>query len=432
MNYCDLLKQRAARHPMKPFVIYGGEVITYRDFDMRCEQFAAGMKGLGGRVVFAYSDDFLFQLTAFIALQSVRATPILLHYPLPEERMEALARDIGASDLLTADNLKDLGILRNPPAHNACMGLLTSGTTGLSKHFFRTYESWTDFFPVHNEIFRINTDSLMLLHGSLSFTGNLNAALSLLYAGGALVTEQGFRPKRFERYIMDFGITHIYLVPAKLHVLADALQHVHPGVVQVLSGSQLLNPAAIRKLQNDNLPNAAIHLYYGSAELSFLSYAGAQEILGNPLRVGKPFPGVRIFAVGEDLHADTPYHVLGHPRPCPLPDRAYFDDEGHLILRGRRDDLQNLRGFMVSASNVERVLRAVPGVSDAAVFLENGSNGDAKLAAAVVSNLGEADIRIELSKKLYRLEIPGKILFRDSIPQNQAGKPDYTALRAEL
>ena len=473
MNYYDLLKQKSGRHPMKPFIIYGGEVITYRDFSRRCEQLAAGIKGLENRVVFAYSDDFLFQLTAFFALQSVRATPLLLHYPLAEERIKALAQEIGVSDLLTVNNLQDLvpdghttitkdklflspsstrrdcvsreqaafetsllglsvqitlDTTRNPPPQNGCMGLLTSGTTGLSKHFYRTYESWADFFPVHNEIFRINSESLMLLHGSLSFTGNLNAALSLLYAGGTLVTAKVFRLKRFEHYIMEFGITHIYLVPAKLHVFADALHQKHPGVLQVLSGSQMLNPATIRKLQKENFPNAEIHLYYGSAELSFLSYVGAEEILSNPLSVGKPFPGVRIFAVGEDLYADTPYHVLGYPRPCPLPDRAYFDEAGQLILRGRRDDLHNIRGFKVSVSHVERVLRAIPGVTDAAVFLETGNSGDAKLSAAVVSGLDEAEIRRELSKKLYKLEIPGKIRLCDSIPHNQAGKPDYKEL----
>jgi len=310
------------------------------------------------------------------------------------------------------------------------MGLLTSGTMGLSKLFYRTYASWACFFPVHNEIFCITAESLMLLHGSLSFTGNLNAALALLYAGGTLVTAKGFHPKQFERCIEDFNITHIYLIPAKLHALADAMQHEHLGVLQVLSGSQLLNPATVRKLQEKNLPNSAIHLYYGAAELSFLSYVGAQEILENPLRVGKPFPGVRIFTVGEDLHVDTPYHVIGYPRPCSLPDRAYFDEEGHLVLQGRRDKLHNIRGFKVSESHVERVLRAIHGVSDAAVFLEKDKNLDTKLVAAVVSELDEATIRSELSKKIYRLEIPRKIILCDSIPLNHAGKPDYSALQA--
>ena len=71
----------------------------------------------------------------------------------------------------------------------------TSGSTVAPKIFRRTFESWADFFPTQNKIFRVDESSRLFMHGSLDFTGNLNAFLSILHAGGSVVTTDKFAPK---------------------------------------------------------------------------------------------------------------------------------------------------------------------------------------------------------------------------------------------
>lgn len=311
------------------------------------------------------------------------------------------------------------------------MGVLTSGTTGLSKIWYRTYSSWAEFFPTQNHLFNINKDTLLLLHGSLSFTGNLNAAMSVLYAGGTLVTADRFYPKHWDTFVEHFGISHLYFVPSKLQLIASALRQEHPGILQVFTGSQLLSPATITKLK-ETMPNAFIHLYYGSSELSFLTYIEASELFAKPFSVGIPFPGVRIFAAKEGLYVDTPYHAEGIDVPCPLQDHGYIDIDGHFILQGRKDDLVNINGFKVSIAHIERILLSMEGVSDTAVFVYTDTNHKIKLAAVVVSQLNKTEILSHLKKQLYHLEIPGKIIYKESIPHNHSGKPDYEKLRHEI
>ena len=46
---------------------------------------------------------------------------------------------------------------------NACMAVMTSGTSGKNKLLFRTFGSWYDYFPVQNEIFHINSERRLFM-----------------------------------------------------------------------------------------------------------------------------------------------------------------------------------------------------------------------------------------------------------------------------
>ena len=70
----------------------------------------------------------------------------------------------------------------------AQFGVLTSGTTGMPKHLWRTEKSWADYFDIQNDIFHINHATRIFVHGSFSFTGNTNMMLAVLWAGGQIVT----------------------------------------------------------------------------------------------------------------------------------------------------------------------------------------------------------------------------------------------------
>jgi len=431
VNYYDLFQNQVKQYPKKVFVIYNAASYTYQQIDEKCREIRAGISNLNNQTVFISSGDWVFQLTAFLAVQAEAGIPILLHYPMAEDSIYSLASKFQVNHLLTEEKICSLQLEVSVNFPHICMGVLTSGTTGLSKIWYRTYSSWTDFFPVQNHIFNISKDTLLLLHGSLSFTGNLNAALSVLYAGGTLVTVDRFNPAKWDADIAQFGISHLYFVPSKLQLIASALQQEHPNIRQIFTGSQLLSSATIKKLKK-LVPNAFIHLYYGSSELSFLTYIEANELLDKPFSVGKPFPGVKIFAEQDILYVDTAYPVEGTDIPCPLQDHGYIDLDGHLILQGRKDDMVNISGYKVSIAHVERILLSMNGISDAAVFAYTDANNKVKLVAVVVSQLNRMEILETLKAQLYYLEIPGKIIFMESIPYGPAGKPDYETLRREV
>ena len=85
-----------------------------------------------------------------------------------------------------------------------CMAVMTSGTTGIPKIYFRTCESWAGFFGVQNKIFQVTKDIRLFTQGSLAFTGNLNLYLAQFYAGGTVIAQETFWPKSWQQAIVLF------------------------------------------------------------------------------------------------------------------------------------------------------------------------------------------------------------------------------------
>jgi len=431
MNYYELLEQKYKIHPEKPFVIHDGITYTYRAIFERCDN--VGNFYPQNQIVFIHSENPLFQLISFLAAQQKDNVPILLHTPMPQSLIQEIAAELNINYLITEKDVINFGFtqISECPA-NVCMGFLTSGTTGNAKIFYRSYASWVDFFPTLESLFNINFNATLLSQGSFSFTGNLNIALSVLYAGATLINDTLFDPKSYDDYIDRFNITHLYFVPAKLQVVASALKKQHTGIKQVLSGSQLLSLSTITALKSV-MPHSAIHLYYGSSELSYLTYIDAESLLEKPFSVGKTFPGITIFENNGELYVDTLYHADKISMPCPLQDYGHLvDGDNHLILEGRKDNSVNMKGIKINAAHIERILLSIEGVADAAVFDYFDNKNNLKLAAAVVSLLEESQIRKLLEEKLLRWEIPSVIHFCDSIPHNNSGKPDYTMLKTQI
>ena len=154
---------------------------------------------------------------------------------------------------------------------NACMAVMTSGTSGKNKLLFRTFGSWYDYFPVQNEIFHINSESRLFMQGSLAFTGNLNLYMGQLAAGATILAQERFDPRLWIRNIKQWQANGIYLIPAKLRALYQALCHEKqaplPEIRTILSGSQSLGKEEVAQLKQF-FTEAEITLYYGDSELS--------------------------------------------------------------------------------------------------------------------------------------------------------------------
>ena len=142
------------------------------------------------------------QLIEFIAFAGTDNVPVLA----PQEA--------------DTEHLKDI-----VPPLEACMGAMTSGTTGRAKVLFRTYESWAGFFEEQNRVFGVTPDSCMFAQGSLAFTGNLNLYMGALYAGASVVAAGKFRPRLWQEMILKHSCDVVYLIPTKLRLFGARLQN---------------------------------------------------------------------------------------------------------------------------------------------------------------------------------------------------------------
>src|SRR5262249_23633445 len=106
---------------------------------------------------------------------------------------------------------------------------------------------------------------------------------------------------------------------------------------------------------------------------------------------------------------------------------------GAIEFLGRFDNQVKIRGFRVELGEIESVLRAQPGVSEAVVLAREDAPGSRRLAAYVVpanGNLAVADLRRVLETKLPDYMVPSALVLRDTLPLTPNGKVDRKALAA--
>lgn len=367
MNFYDLLQTQTRRFGEKIFLQVDGQNFTYKNF------LAAVDKPIDG-------GKFFSQAVKFFAAQ------------------------------------------KNNPSN--VFEVATSGSTSAPKILRRTFESWNDFFPTQNKIFRVDENSALFMHGSLNFTGNLNALLSILHAGGSIITTDKFAPKTWLKLLER--ATTIYLVPMKLTLLTQGAPL--KNIRAIFTGSQVLTEAQSLALMK-KFPSAEIFLYYGASELSFVTYKKISADNAADVRnLGKAFDGVKIFVRDGLIYVDTPFHVNGFENPGTVGDTGCFNERGELIFLGRGDDFINRGGVKIFASAVEEKLLAIDGVEAAAVVKVGDKIRGENFSVYVVGRVDKKIIR----QALTPTESPREIIFVPSLPLNSAGKVDKKLLTREV
>lgn len=358
-------------------------------------------------VYFIHEDKIANQLLQFLAYSGTKVVPII-------------ATEASKGEAFAVDNI--------PKA--ACMGVMTSGSTGKSKLLWRSYHSWADFFPEQNRVFKIHEGTIMFCQGSLAFTGNLNMYMGVLAAGGTLVATEKFRPKHWLQLFREQQVNAVYLIPSKLMLLHKFMEQPNDFVQTIISGSQSMGCEEAEKLAA-SFPQAELTLYYGASELNYITYIKGKDMTEDRTDIGLPFKGVGISIKNEEIFVDTPYHVEEINIPFSLKDRGKIAANGHLHFLGRTDDIVGVNGIKVSIVKVETALLAAAEISEVKCLVFH--KGDADVLTAFIGNekkLGRQELVEKLrAAELTDYEIPKYFMFMTGLPKNESGKIDKKALQ---
>lgn len=359
--------------------------------------------------VFIHEDSIARQLIRFLAYSGTRTVPIIA-----TEVSKAQTFEVG----------------KIPEA--ACMGVMTSGSTGKSKLLWRSYHSWADFFPEQNRIFGVDEQTVIFCQGSLAFTGNLNIYMGVLAAGGTLVVTERFRPRHWLQLMEEYAVNAIYLIPSKLLLLPKFLREANTLVRSIISGSQSMGRVEADKLLRV-FPKAEITLYYGASELNYITYIKDKEMTDDRTLIGRAFRGVQVSVRNEEIFIDTPYHVEGIKLPFSLKDRGRLDAEGRLHFLGRTDDIVSVNGRKVSTVKVSRALMDLPQVDEAAVLARHADDADVLTAfVGAGREYSKQQLVKMLRDSLDDYELPKQFIVLPELPHNESGKVDKLALEKML
>jgi len=204
-------------------------------------------------------------------------------------------------------------------------------------------------------------------------------------------------------------------------------------------------------------PKARIHIMYGLTEASTrLTTLPSEDLERKEGSIGLPIDGVELKIMDEEGRELGPHQQgeliargenisRGYWKDEALTRRtivkgwlhtgdiAKRDEEGYYYHLGRKDFVFKSGGEKIIPDVIERVLREIEGIRDAAIFGRKDASIGNRICAVVVkikgSNLTAEEILSICQTRLDRLWIPHEVIFAEEIPKTSSGKIRYNILK---
>jgi acyl-CoA synthetase (AMP-forming)/AMP-acid ligase II len=351
--------------------------------------------------------------------------------------------------------------------------LYTSGTTSAPKAALLRHRHLLSYVWNTVEFGSAEASDAALVGVPPYHVAGLANVLTNLYAGRRLVYLAAFDPNAWLATVRAQQVSHALLVPTMLaRVVAElrASGATDAGVPSLRSlaygGARMPRPVLEEALRL--FPGAGFVNAYGLTETaSSIAVLGPEDhraaiSSGDPAArmrlgsVGRAVPGVEfevrdseghvlapgeaglIFVRGEQISGEYGGHsALDGEGWFPTRDRGRIDADGYVFVEGRDDDTIIRGGENIAPAEIEDVLLAYPGISEAAVMGIPDPEWGQRLVAVVVWDPSAEPAEPEQVREFVRSRLrssktPESIVSRSELPKTDTGKLLRRVLQAEL
>ena len=350
--------------------------------------------------------------------------------------------------------------------------LYSSGTTGKPKGIVHTTGGYlTQVAATHRMVFDLKPDSDVYWcaadigwvtgHSYIVYGPLANRATSVMYEGAP--DHPG--KDRFWAIVEKYGVTILYTAPTAIRSFmrwGAELPAAHDLTSLRLLGSvgEPINPEAWtwyhEHIGGGRCPVVDTWWQTETGAIMITPLPGITTC--KPGSAMRAFPGVKAAVVGNDGKPVEPggggYLVLQRPWPAMLRtlwqdderyrdtywsrfgedvyfagDGAKLDDDGHVWLLGRVDDVMNVSGHRLSTTEIESALVDHPKVAEAAVVGRSDPQTGQAVAAFVTLRgdlVGDdalaKELREHVADRIGKIARPAQVLFTEDLPKTRSGK----------
>lgn len=349
----------------------------------------------------------------------------------------------------------DAAVDRPAEAATYCL-VHTSGTTGRPKASRVVHRCSVHAAMTYAHLLELGPGDVTAVLFPFWYVTAMHAHLlpALLTGGSCLLLSQP-SPASYLALLAEHEVSFAYAVPSFWQLLLRraelTAQHL-PALRRVGMGGSPWPPGMELALRT-RLPDSLLYDVYGLSEThSPATLLGDGDFAAHSGTIGRAIPcmELRVDApdgeVGELLlrgsvvtsgYEGTPEATAAAIGPegwFRTGDVARVDGDGFVTLLDRVKDMVNRGGHKVFSAELERVLREVEGVADAAVVGVPDRVGE-ELVAAYVVLAGErpptaADLRRHVAQQLADYAVPRWVHVVEELPRGATGKTDKALLRA--
>jgi acyl-coenzyme A synthetase/AMP-(fatty) acid ligase len=459
MNWFEQIAFQAKLSADEPAVIFPGGMATYGVL-VECVEAAAQhvlLSGLKkGQVVALEVRHPLLHLVLILALHRCGIASLTLQTSYLIEQA-SLNIDRLLSDRYQEGSLQSKHIMvgtdwLSPPQGNpprlpvsgfaspdeVCRLVLSSGTTGAPKVISVTER---------NLQYRFARTSILIERGrflsmmGFSTLGGYQTLMSALVLGGAVCFAGA--PEDVLAVIALYHVTHLIAAPFQVRTLLEvqaknglnlpSLRHV------MLAGSRL-ETSLLTEVRAQLCTN--VICVYGSTELGPVAYGPASAMRGIDGATGFVIPGEVVEIVGQDgavlppdregvirvRSADISSYFVPTAEDAVIFKDGWFypgdigklTADGIIVITGRINEVINRGGDKLAPEVIERTLRLIPEITDAAVFAV--PNTDQIWAAVVGSQPLKHEAILAFCRQKLAGMAPDRLFELERIPRNDMGK----------
>jgi len=340
-------------------------------------------------------------------------------------------------------------------ASDPALLLFTSGTTGRPKAVRLALRNLIASAAASGFRLGVIPDDRWHLCLPMYHMGGLAPVVRSALYGTAVVLQEtggGFDPDRTLAAMREHEPTGVSLVPTMLERLLEAGTLPDSLRFVLLGGA----PASDDLLATCEARGVPVCPTYGMTETaSQIATARPEEAVEHVGTVGAPLLGTEVTVVDEDGEPLPPgkpgefvvsgptvmLDYYGDPERTEAAfgdhglhtgDVGYRDEAGRLWVLDRRSDRIVTGGENVDQGEVADVLRAHPGVEDAAVVGLADEEWGERVAALVVGTATAEGLEAHCRERLAGFKLPRTLAFADELPRTASGTINREAVREHL
>jgi amino acid adenylation domain-containing protein/non-ribosomal peptide synthase protein (TIGR01720 family) len=467
----DLFQEQVQKTPDNIAVIFGDQILTYKELDEQAERLASHLKkqydiqpdDIVG-VIAERNQDLIISL---LGIMKAGGAYLPIDPAYPQQRIDYMIKDSGCKAVLNcgsevAANTQHSILNTQHPTHNLAYVIYTSGSTGEPKGVMIEHGGFVNMILAQIEGFGVEDSDRVLQFASPSFDASLSEIFMALLRGAGLVMiakETIEDTGEFLRYIEDKQVSVITFPPVYLNMLN---KHPLPTVKTIITAGE---PAILSDAEFYCKTKAYFNAY-GPTETSVCTSfcKVSAEILDasreTSVPIGRPIANSSVYIVDDAMNPvpvgvpgeicfSGPGVARGYLNKPELTAEKFIDNpfkpgerlykigdlgqwlpDGNIRFLGRKDDQVKIRGYRIELGEIKKKLTEHPAIEDALVMAMESAGNAKELAAYLITNAMPdiPELRQFLGQGLPEFMIPKYFIALEKFPLTVNGKIDKRAL----
>jgi amino acid adenylation domain-containing protein len=443
----QLFEEQSARTPDAIAIIYDREQVTYRELNLRANQFANHLRrlGVGPEVpVGIWMERSVELVVALIGILKAGGVYVPIDRQQPRERIAFTLDDVQAKLLLTQEHLRDelpasdqvlfldtqwpqiaQQSAENPKVSispdNPAYVMYTSGSTGQPKGVSVPHRAVVRLVK-ETDCAKFDEHEVFLQLAPVSFDASTLELWGSLLNGARLVIAPAATPSLAElgEILKCNLVTTVWLTAGLFHLMVDERLEDLKSVRQLLAGGDVLSVSHVERYLAGADDGAVLINGYGPTENTTFScthrMGSGWQSGGASVPIGRPIANTQVYVLDQQMKL-APVGIAGElyvggeglareylrrpeltaekfvPHPySPVPgarlyrtgDQVRRLPDGAIEFLGRIDQQVKIRGFRVELGEIETVLNGHEGVRETVVVARADESGTRRLIAYVV------------------------------------------------